>query len=55
MGEKTSPIISEIIMQHSVIDIIPFNIPFYKRYVDDIFIPLPYNKIESTLKFFKFS
>ena len=55
MGEKTSPIISEIIMQHlenSVIDQIPFNIPFYKRYVDDIFIPLPYNKIESTLKFF---
>ena len=31
MGEKTSPIISEIIMQHlenSVIDKIPFNVPF---------------------------
>ena len=27
-------------------------VPFYKRYVDDIYIPLPYNKIESTLKSF---
>ena len=39
-------------LENSAIDKIPFNIPFFKRYADDIFIPLPYNKIESTLKFF---
>ena len=37
-------------LENSVIDEILFNIPYYKRYVDDIFILLPYDKIESTLK-----
>jgi len=55
MGSPLSPIIAEIVMrdlEELALHSLPFEIPVYFRYVDDIFIATPYNKLEECLEVF---
>jgi len=55
MGSPLSPIIAEIVMrdlEETVLTGLSYEIPIYYRYVDDIIIMTPSNKLEETLEKF---
>ena len=55
MGNCLSLIISDIIMsdlQNKLLPTLPYQIIFYKRYVDDILIAIPNDKLDLTLNIF---
>jgi len=55
MGSPLSPIIADLVMQDletSAIKKLPFDIPFYFRYVDDILLAIPENEIDTTVNVF---
>lgn len=56
-GSSSSPIIADIPTQQfetTSINSLNFNIPRYIRYVDDILLFIPQNKIDITFKIFNF-
>lgn len=55
MGSPLAPILSHLVMvdlEEECLSKLKFNVPLYKRYVDDIIIALPINEINSTLHIF---
>ncbi|XP_072383799.1 uncharacterized protein [Diabrotica undecimpunctata] len=55
MGAKISPIIATYVMDYvldSVIPLLSFNIPFIKKYVDDIILAIPNDKVDELLDTF---
>lgn len=55
MGSKISPILANFVLDDVVKDClsrIPFNIPFIKRYVDDLLLAVPSDKIDEVLNTF---
>ena len=49
MGSPLSPIAADIVLddlESKGIAFLPFQLPFYFRYVDDIITAVPFNKIE---------
>lgn len=55
MGLPLSAPLANLVMEeleNLIIPKLPFNIPFYKRYVDDIITAIPKNQIQQTLKIF---
>jgi len=53
MGSPLSPIIADIVMQdleRVVLETFDFDIPFYYRYVDDIMLTVPNQKLILFLK-----
>jgi len=48
MGSPLSPIIADLVMQDfesEALSLLPFSLPIYFRYVDDILIATPFDKI----------
>lgn len=55
MGSKISPILVNYVLDDLVtecLDLIPFHIPFVKRYVDDLLLAIPKNRTEVVLDIF---
>lgn len=55
MGNNLAPVTSDIVMvevQNSAIEKLSFEIPFFKRYVDDIFTCIPFDKKDEILAAF---
>ena len=50
MGSPLSPIAADIVMddlESKFIASLPFQLPFYFRYIDDIITAVPHNKIDT--------
>jgi len=55
MGSPLSPIVAEIVLrdlEEHALNKLSFHIPLYYRYVDDILIAIPYDRIDETLRVF---
>jgi len=55
MGSPLSPVITDLVLQDLEIFAIknlPFNLPFYYRYVDDIILTAPFNSLKLLLQSF---
>lgn len=55
MGSDVSPIIAQWVMDHIVVEalkMLPFNVPFLKKYVDDIITAIPANSVDVVVKQF---
>ena len=55
MGSPGSPSFEDLVMEtleETVIEKLPFKLPFYFRYVDDIVTAVPKNKVEETRDIF---
>lgn len=55
MGSPLSPIIADLVLQDleiNGINKLPFNVPIYFRYVDDILLAIPENEIHTTVNVF---
>lgn len=55
MGSKLSPILAQYVMDHlvkSCLEKLPFNVPFLKKYVDDIIMSVPNEEAQTTLSCF---
>jgi len=50
MGSPLSPIVADLVLQHletRAINMLPTRLPFYYRYVDDIFLACPYDLVNN--------
>lgn len=55
MGNPLSPIVAELVMEDlldQAVEAVPFDIVFLKKYVDDLFLILPADKVEMVLNIF---
>lgn len=55
MGSNLSPIVARLTMDfvlHNILDRLTFDVPFIKKYVDDIICAIPSNKVDETLEIF---
>jgi len=55
MGSPLSPVIADLVLQDleiSAINNLPFHLPFYYRYVDDIVLTAPSNSLDILLQSF---
>ena len=55
MGSPLSPVAADMVMEDlekKCIDSLPFQVPFYFRYVDDILTAVPINEIDTIKKTF---
>lgn len=55
MGSKISPILVNFVLDELVQDVlslIPYDVPFVKRYVDDLILSVPSERVEETLYYF---
>lgn len=55
MGSSLSPIMADVVMQDletKALERLPTRLPIYFRYVDDIFLAVPFNMLDNILKIF---
>jgi len=55
MGSPLSPIIADLVLQDletKAIEILPFELPLYFRYVDDILLAAPFDHLNKILEIF---
>ena len=55
MGSPLSPIIADMVLNTligSVLQQLPFQVPYIRKYVDDLFLALPHDQIQTTLTAF---
>jgi len=55
MGSPLSPVIADLVLQYlelSAIHSLPFHLPFYYRYVDDIVLIVPSNSLDLLIQSF---